>query len=657
MTAVRGWRPLHIALALFIMIAVLGPLPLLIGHRSPEPAVLGRYTRLYAFMLVCYGGFMLLWAAYAGLLAFRPTWAAAWGQAHPFWRVAIPLGLFLGTAAFRGLHLARILVFPTVIHRYLAGMLSAVLAAGILLTMLVLGAGAARHTTPASPAGKRGGAAVLLAGMAVMLLAVSTSGYWNGMLSSDSGLHLYLGQHVVLHSGTPYQDLIYFHPALRFGLSALWTLGARFFNADPVIFVRVLDLFVVCGVLAVTYRIGQRLTGAVLGGAASLILLVGTEHIQELLLQGPTFRLTTLLLALLGLWMAQERRWLASGALLSMATLLYIPAGVYGIALIITAVTLAENRGTALARVGMGIGVVLIPVGMGLLLVGSLQPFLAQVFGAVLSLIAPTGGGGSGGALDRLRLFGASYGWVMRYDWEVVVLALVGMVLAVNHDRRVVRPVLLAGVLMLLAAGLQFDGSVRDTVMVLAPLVPFGAAAAVRMVDQLAPAVQMPRTLTGAAVIAMVALISLPDWALQRKFLIDVELYTLAEQRQMAQNFFAEIGTDETTQHFNDLWLLALTEEENALPVVQTASLGLLANEQAGWTPPVTADALVESDAAVVVAGLGWLENDLADAADAHYIPLGLFDLYNGLRPPQAIYVRSDRTDLIAFFESWPLEE
>ncbi len=662
------------------------PIPAMIAQTNPAEAVVwGRYTLKYFLLLGAYCvmtamlGVALAWALIRlsrrrledvrSWLADRPLLSAA--------GFALSIG---GLAGVRALVLAQAVILNRAIRAsmnvvpglaiFLLAGLAALVVDRRLAQRIERRLASLQEAEWARWVTRRRAALIVgLAATALAFLAVALDGeYWNYPLTIDSSVHIYLGQHV-LRGGVPYRTFIYMFPPGRYIVSLLWSLGAGLTGLPIVHFVRGVELAVGVGVLGFTYLCGRELTGHRLGGALAAAILLGIEHLQEVVIYGPTFRMTTALLMLAGLWLGQRRRWLWAGVLTMLAASLWPPAGAALIAVGIGALLQSEEpRGRAfLLTLAGGLSVAAVTA-IGLLIAGIFDEAYRQIVVSVLGMftdryVQPAIGDAVGGRLRLFHWYVTVFEWNLRGDWELAALMILGppVVLLGQGARgllaRPERSVLLLTFLgMAGATALDFDGSMRDSLMLLSSLVPYGAEALVGafllVEERLDLTLYALRRFAGVAALAAVLVVGLADSRAHERFLYSIATISLSDQQQMADELEAVLKPGQQVLTMGNYWYLTLSGRDGILPV---RWLSYKANdlEVTGWTAERLRSE-IERLAPVVVMWNGpdetpaWLYEG--------YDYMGDLDPNNsGFEQP--IFVREGNPAIEAVIAGWPLRE
>jgi hypothetical protein len=674
------------------IVAVLGllvwPLPAMITFANPEEAqVLGRYTAQYAAFLGVYIAAVLVWAGITlwSLLGLKPPTFARlrrWAGQHPFlvstgWTLAA-----LALLAVRVVTLARLKAFPGSFNDAMVVLPSLLLVAIAVLAALIADnafratlEGALARLWPAKD-DNRGSTSLertlAWAGMAllgaVVLVSVLRKPYWDYPINVDSGMHIYVGQHV-LNGGVPFQTVIVEYGPMRYVISTLWGLGARLTGLPVAIFARWLDIAASLGILLVTFGMGRRMTKRPLGGLLAASIVLGTELLFDLLLGGPMFRLTTTLLMALAVLAGQHERWFWAGLLAVVVAMLYTPMVMLVLALLIAAVLQGETpRWRTLGKVAAGSGLMLALALIVLTALGLTADAYRLVLGTVIAAMtgqyaAPGTPVVSANIFSKLPWHWTLIQWNLRGDWELAVLMAAGLLISLFPRRlrdtlrapQTVVPLVMAG--LMLGSMLIDEGDATDTILRVVLLAPFGAMAVVEGLDVLGRAARkLPYLRAGqlAVAAAVIIIIGLADSTDHQRYLHSLTNITLREQQHMADDLAATLEPGETVLNTVNLWYQALASQDNALPIRRFGhKLPLL--QFTGWTPE-RALAALEPNPPVVVMWLGPTPDNFREWLQADYDYMGYLDPDSRFFE-QKIYVLKGQDDVEAVVEKWPLEE
>lgn len=670
-----------LSLGLLALLAAAIP-PLLAVSNAREGVILGRYTAPYFAFITAYLAGVIAWAGVAAWLVgrlteIRLTTLQAWTAQHTGRVAAALLAALAAAIGLRATMLARLVPsFPDALDVEMR-IIPALFVAGLLaIAGLLLGAAPrARFDAALESSASRlwegrprlDVAIGLALPIALMAGLAPAFGLWQAPLRNDPSVHLYLGERV-LAGAVPYRDVVYFHPPLRFAISALWSLLGRLTGVRAVDAANALNVLVAAGILVAVYAIGRAYTGRAMGGVLAALLLAGTEYLSEVLMTGPTFRLTTALLMLLAVAAAQRRAWAWAGMLAALTALLWAPAGVIGVALAICALLQMEDRRRALLALLAGAGGVLLATSMLLLALGVLDNALEQnivALGQVLleRYLTPGSDAVSRAMGEKVTWFV----WSLRGEWEIAALEGLGVLAtpfmartpSVRRDPRHTAPILSA-VIMLPVFVLEYYGSARDALMLIVLLPPFGAAILTRAVALLtgnSTELRWPalRHATSILMAGMLFVLGAADSVAHQQELAATTRATLADQARMAAELDAALDPDDSVQAVGNLWFATLTSRPNATPFVQWVRLGEEALTSAGWTPEVMAAELERQAPAVVMTTQGRGPGAVAEWLDAHYILLGKLSFDDG--PAQRVYVRQGRDDLVTLIDTWALTD
>lgn len=673
----------------------------MLAHHSPGGTVLDRYTVSYAAFVGLYVAGLALWSALTAYVVFRlnPERLAglrAFATRHAG-RLLVALGLWIGmTVAFRAAHLARRVGFPL----SFAGSMTVIpgLLFVTLLAILVLLSDSQvveqadrvladryrdlverlRSLAPmwAAPALPRFITPLVLAGLVLGLVAqtVYGSAYWDFPLVLDPSVHLYLGQHV-LDGGVPYRTVYYVHPPLSFTISLIWNAGAALADLPPVQFARALDLVVSAGIVVLSYAMGRQLLGHRVGGLLAASLLLGTEHLQEIMILGPNNRLMSVLLMLAAIWVAQRARWLWAGVLSAVAALTYAPLATVFVAVLLSAgLQRQQPRRKAVAAILAGALVVVGLTAISLLAQGALAAAYRQsvltVWLQVKEVVFVPGAGRSGGGLAKMAaLFGSSFRWLFRGDWELLLLLALGLpvTLVTRGLRGVVRsPATSAGlftvILSLAVLPFHYDAVVLDTILLVAPLAPFGAVAVMAGINagigsREADRPHLRAALGWGACVALIV-VGVADSHDHVRFLYSLPEMTLNEQQRLADELDAVLHPDEVVQATGSLWYPTLTHQDNATQFIELDGDALPGIRAAGWT---YAGMVAEIERQRPVVLMLWPRESILPIQEitawleADYTYVGTISP-DGLKH-QDIYVRNGHAQVETLLRSWPLEE
>ncbi|MBN1121453.1 MAG: hypothetical protein JXJ17_10265 [Anaerolineae bacterium] len=657
-----------IRVVLIIALLVLTwPIPAMVGYESrTEGQVFGRYTvRYFAFMatyLLSAGGWLLITiGALVGLNRRRLETIRTWIEKHVTAVTVITAATIEGLIGLRILLLRGIIHFPHAFASKMSPVVMAIWLATAVLASLLADSrivqaidgqiGKSVESLRARPlfrpiaAIKPGMYTTIgLVGIAGLLTLVAVKGHFAQQppFDRDVAAHIYLGQ-LIMRGGTPYVDLIYFHPPLRFGLSWLINVIATTLRLPLVPTFHIFSYLLSIGVIASVYLIGKELLGSRSGGLFSAVVLLGIDHLQLLLLNfNPNFiRLTTLLLMLLGVWLAQRKRWFWSTALITLSALTWAPAAAgIGAVIISGIVSREENKRRAILSAVGGAGLVLALTAAVLAGAGILETTFIQTVKSVwrFGMIRASTNTELGSDLGPLMYILLNF--IFRNNWELLIFIAVGPVLmtikrgcTIFRESTFSMP-LIGGLIMLVLFAIDNQGSIRDGVMFSAVLVPFGAATISTMIPAKAEG-PTPHAYGFFALLALVFLLVLG--LADNSFTVEAAQPSLAEREFAAAEINAMLEPSDQVQYFYSPEFLIYSGRINALPVFSWGGKTDV-YKLVGWTDDRIAEQL-EAIAPVIVEGpeesyiaTEWFSN--------HYTKV--IDRENG-----DIYVRSDRGDLI----------
>jgi hypothetical protein len=697
--SIQPWAVLSIKLITIAILALfLWPVPAMVTHISPESAlVLGRYTPKYFASVAAYLSGTAIWAGLTVWVLGRLTKPRLIQIRHYIEKhLVLMLGaltlLTIGTVTIRSGTLAGWLVFPSTFVKVMGVIPSLFLVMVFTLAALIVDRRIVQQTElKLAEISQRPKTWVqshprlqstlslmhidLLIVFAVLVgnlisVVIARGRYWSYPLTLDPSVDIYLGQHV-LNGGVPYQTAVYVHPPLRFTISLLWNLGARITGLPPFHFVRALEFGIGVGILAVSYAMGRELTGRPVGGLLAAIIMLGTEHLQQMLIAGPTLRTTTTLLMIAGLWMGQRRRWFWAGALVTASALTLSPIGVTLIAVVLSALLQKGQPRWKAALAATGGGLLVIGLtATSLALQGVLDDAYRQtVFSVWLHLakryIEPQPGEVGAGFIQKLPYYYMVYKWLFRGDWELVALIALGplVMLATRGVREVFRSpkssvLLIASLLVAASTPSHFDGNVRDSVLLLAVVTPFGAEALIGLLAVLPRRLEISLPhLRGAlewAAVGVILVCGLPDGARQAHFLYSLVRIPLSEQQQMAEQLDAALQPEQTVQAVGNLWFLTFTNRDNASPFMEWDPDGIKAVEAGGWSFEEMVREIEAQEPVVVMSWPGPLPDEVSEWLGDNYTYVGQLSLADDDKS-QRIFVRKGHDEVRAIVEAWPL--
>jgi hypothetical protein len=487
----------------------------------------------------------------------------------------------------------------------------------------------------------------LVAATLFLFTRVFRDGLFSKFIYKDATVHVYIGQ-ALLRGEVPYRNVLYFHPPLRFVVSALWASLSGLLNLPIVEMARVINLLFALVLLWILYRIGLNVTQRPIGGFMSMLIYLLLPLTSEMLVGiGPTLKLTVTVLVAASIMAVQEKRWGWSGMLAAATVLLWLPAGVMTLGLGLAILLQKEHPWRAAGRfVAAGVAVTGV-VSSVLALAGVLGPMLQQTFGAAFTVITTA-------ADAENRGFFASQVWWQLPGWAGgwLMLAVYGIglgVLLVRERWQILRkptlsPVLLGTIplILFMARDLVGDGDFIIIKILLAPLGSAGLVALLPYVwgDQQKTA--LLRVAIGGTLLIMALYILIAPSSHRKQI-------SLAQQKELAAVIDAHLEPGDTVQSFDMLWYPVLSQTDNLLPPVQIRPKGMVANRAAGWSEEVIAARLLAAEPALILIlpdNLEAFESALSDT----YVQAGIWNV--GDRK-QVFLVHRDRPELLEALQAW----
>lgn len=680
------------ALAVILLAVIIWPLPAMIGFSNPaEGVILGRYTTTYFLLLCGYAGPAVVWAAATIRLVTLSTEGfnrlRACLAEHLAWIGVLTPLLLVGAVALRAAVYRRWLALPGTF----AGPMRVIPSLSAVLFVLLLLLLDAQTVQPVEDALNRWSrvarsrfslvgrvfeypTAWVVLGFAVLwggfLAVVLRPAFWGYPLTTDSSVHVYLGQHI-LRGGVPYKTFVYSYPPGRYLISTLWSLGAQLSGLPVVHVVRGYNVLVALGIITLVYAVGFELTRSRLAGMLAAVIFFGFEAAQWITITEATFRLTTVFVILLCVWLAQRQHWLWSGVAGMFGLLVYQPVGIVLVAVGASALILRERRWQSLGRFAAGVGAMLLVTVLGLLLAGILQATVQQVIGTLVRvaqerLVDGAATGRAGGVGLSLRAFWWYVQWAYENDVELVALSVSGWAALLVAGRRPAwlrqpaRSAVIFTTLLMLGFVMFFNSEGMHDIFLLTPLFCVGAAEsgwlAVRWLEQRLAADKLQETL-GAASIAFVLLLGITDSSELYDWLFTSATTASTTDYEAMGAQLNALDLDASFQCMINLWCLIYTDYENVVPVPRL-QMGVTDSSLYGLPPGDLEAAVVEKSPAVI---LGWVyKND--DEADIEAAPQWLkdYEFVGWLSPhgsdmTQSVHVRADRQDIVDVVGAWPL--
>ncbi len=676
------------AVSLAIFALLVWPIPSIVSFANPRDGVVfGRYTLVYFVLMVAYLAGTLVVGALAGLALLQLTPARLarlrhTAGSHAGLFMLVVGGVLVALAGIRAANLAGLISFPGSFVQPMTIIPGLLIASLVCLVILLVDGPMTQSMesrlarplprpskTPLAGSTLSLIAALVLAALYILNLA-GHGAFWNYPVSVDGSMQIYIGR-TVLNGGVPYQAFVTLYGPIRLVFSIIWNLGADLFHIPVATFARAMNLLAGFGTLIGIYGLGKGLTGRSLGGLLSVIVLLGIEQIQDVLVIGPIFRPIEVLIMVTALWLAQHSRWFWAGIVAALATLMYAPIGLVALMLFVVALLQNEQpRGRAGIQVLLG-GMLVAGLAVAVLaLIGSLgaaylevvQPLFLFFAGAVSPHQGQAGSNFGNGLLAWVSRFPTIIGWQYSGDWELVALIGLGVVTTIVRRGKAaflspkVSAVLLTAVPLTLTILLDEGGS-PDFYMRTAALSPFGAAALIDVLALLfsrseAPLGVLWQTL-GGAVCALLLLLGIADGFQHEQFLYSLVNIPMSKQQQMANELHAALRPDERVWCGMQMWYLAFTGDDNAIPIRRFGGK-LDLDAATGWTPE-HALGVVETNPPPVIMWLGSFPDPIGSWVSQNYVRAGKLD-FDSQSFAQDIYVLKSRDDILHLVSGWPLQ-
>ena len=478
-------------------------------------------------------------------------------------------------------------------------------------------------------------------------------------------MHVYVGQ-MTLAGGKPYESFVINYLPWRYVISVLWGIGAWLTTLPVITFARAINIMAGVGALIVGYGMGRQLTASKIGGLIAAVILLGTELLYDVMINGPTFMPITTLLMIVGLWLGQRGKWLLAGVFVGVATLIYSPVAIVAVMLVTSALLQDDDPRIRAALLTIAGGAIaLIVTIIGLLIVGVLDDaFRFSILATVEPLLEGSDSGTSEGGrtlTERLQWYRVVFSWTFRGDWEMVALMLLGPVgLAMVHGAR--KGLLARQVIVLLLPGLALllsvfvdEGEAMDMVIRVALLAPFGAAAVMSAITlimrRLDPAPMYLRRTLAVGALGLVFLIGAGDVIEHQRFLYEIAYITLNQQQGMADSLEDALGPDDSVFVVTDMWYLTMTDRENAVPIRRFGAKSDVL-EAAGWTPATVAEEFNAQPPSVVM-WFGPQPRPFPRWLERNYIYMGRLEILENRA--QDIYVLRGANAVRRIVADWPL--
>ena len=169
---------------------------------------------------------------------------------------------------------------------------------------------------------------------------------FDGLLSRDLAVYAYAGQQVA-DGEPPYVGILNRAGPLAHAVPAIGVGLARAAGFDELLGMRLVFLAVSVACVCLVFRLARKLFASPLAGLAAAAAFLSFHGFIEYASNGPREKTVMVLFLLCTLLAMTDRRWLAAGVGLSLATLTWQPVFFVGLAAIVVAL-LAEERGLRL---------------------------------------------------------------------------------------------------------------------------------------------------------------------------------------------------------------------------------------------------------------------------------------------------------------------
>ncbi|MGH2828520.1 MAG: hypothetical protein ACRDKF_16285 [Actinomycetota bacterium] len=380
---------------------------------------------------------------------------------------------------------------------------------------------------------------------------------FDGSLQRDVAIYSYGAQQVV-EGVPPYVSLLNRAGPLAHFVPAVGVAAARAFGFNDVFGMRVLFMLLSVASVCVMYVLARKLFGSRLAGLAGAAALLSFHGFIRYATYGPREKTIMVLLLLCTLLAVANHRWFATGLCVSLATLVWQPVFVVGLAAALSAALSLRRseRISALVRIALG---GMVPAALCVIyfvLIGAFREFIDAflLINARYTIPAPF----MGDPAHRWMKLQGGYGVSL---W-VIVVGLVALVIltlvAIRREgwRAPARlPVAAVGAACLVAVAwtLRDFNSWPDAF----PLLPAAAAGiggiAKVLIDRLAARV------AGSLVLAWIV----ASGAIAVSFSITHQQYELKEQQESVEAMLAQLPPDASIQSIGAPQALVLSRMRN----------------------------------------------------------------------------------------------
>ena len=200
-----------------------------------------------------------------------------------------------------------------------------------------------------------------LAAIAGIALIVFSQYGFEGRLTRDKANLVYAAQQ--MQNGIPPLVSLFNHsgplPPLMGGMAVA---GGRFLNSDDTVAVRFAFAIIAALAVASTYLLGITLFKSEQIGLLSAALCIGSYCFGSDAVSGPRTKIPLVLFESLSLFFASKKNWLAAGVSSSLAMLSWQPAGVFVIAIFVTAFIQAPGPVKRIRNIAKALLGTLIPI-------------------------------------------------------------------------------------------------------------------------------------------------------------------------------------------------------------------------------------------------------------------------------------------------------